>query len=248
MSYTVQKLANISGVSVRTLHYYDEIGLLSPSYVKRNGYRFYDEKELLRLQQIMFFKELDFPLSEIKKIIENPNFNEEKALKDHRKMIEVKKERMTSLLRTIDQTINKITKRKKMEDKELYEAFNRSEEKYGEEVKEKWGNTKAYKESKEKVSKMSKGDMIRIQKESDELMKEIVSSMKFTPENKEVQKLIGRHYNNLRNFYEPNLEMYKGLGEMYVSDKRFTAYFEKYATGLAVFMRDAIYEYCKENK
>jgi DNA-binding transcriptional MerR regulator len=248
MSYTVQKLANISGVSVRTLHYYDEIGLLSPSFIKKNGYRFYEEKELLRLQQIMFFKELDFPLEEIKKIIGSPNFNQEKALKEHREMLQMKKQRMTRLLRTIDDTISKINKKKNMEDKELYSAFKNHGEKYAEEAKERWGDTKAYKESQEKVSKMSKEDMIRIQKESDLLMKEPAAAMKYAPESIEVQKLIGRHYNNLRNFYEPNLIMYKGLGEMYVSDSRFTAYFEKYAKGLAVFMRDAINVYCDQNK
>lgn len=114
---------------------------------------------------------------------------------------------------------------------------------YEQEAKERWGDTEAYKQSQERVAKMTKADMDLIGKKNDELLREIAASMNKGPQNPEVQALIGRHYDGLRNFYEPNPEMYKGLAEMYVSDPRFTAYYEKYAAGLAQFMRDAMVSY-----
>ncbi len=244
MSYTVQQLSNISGVTVRTLHHYDEIGLLLPSRRKENGYRFYEEKDLLKLQQIMFFKELDFPLTEIKKIIENPKFEEMKALVEHKNLIELKQKRLKGLVLTIDKTIKKLKKEKNMKDEELYKAFKEHDKKYAEEAKARWGNTDAYKESAKRVAKMTKEDIAKIQKAGDDLMKEIVENMSNGPTSPQVQKLIERHYEGLRNFYEPNLEVYRGLANMYVEDPRFSAFYEKYAKGLAQFMKTAMLYYC----
>lgn len=246
MSYTIKQLAEMADVSTRTLHYYDEIGLLKPSFVKSNGYRFYFESDLLRLQQILFFRELDFSLKEIIEILSSPNFNISQALYDQRELIELKRKRLARLIKTIDKTINKINNKKYMKDEELYVGLDKGEaEAYAKEAKARWGNTEAYKESQKRVKAMTKDDMARIQKESDDLMKEIVLKMSCGAESREVQMLIDRHYNNLRNFYEPNLEIYQGLAEMYVADERFTAYFEKYAVGLAKFMKEAMLFYCK---
>lgn len=247
MTYTIKQLADLAQISVRTLHHYDKIGLLNPSRIKANGYRLYEENELLKLQQIMFFKELDFPLIEIKKILSNPNFDQRKALSEHKKMIELKKERLILLTKTIDKTIKKINKEITMKDEELYKSFVRNGKKYADEAKSRWGNTEMYEESVKRVAKMSKNEMIKIQKDGDLLMKEIVQNMSKGPASIEIQKLISRHYNGLRAFYEPNLKMYRGLADMYVSDPRFISYYEKYAPGLAVFMQDAMYKYCDNN-
>lgn len=115
---------------------------------------------------------------------------------------------------------------------------------YQKEVEERWGDTEAYKQSKERVSKMTKEDFERIGKEGDELMREIVRNMGKGAKSPDVQRLIDRHYNNLRHFYDPNLDMYRGLGSMYVDDKRFAAYFEKYDKNLPEFMREAMHNYC----
>jgi DNA-binding transcriptional MerR regulator len=246
MSYTIKQLAEMADVSTRTLHYYDEIGLLKPSFVKSNGYRFYFESDLLRLQQILFFRELDFSLKEISEILSFPNFNISRALYDQRELIELKRKRLARLIKTIDKTINKINNNKYMKDEELYAGLDKGEAKaYAKEAKARWGNTEAYKESQKRVKAMTKDDMARIQKESDELMGEIVLKMSYGAESGEVQVLIDRHYKNLRNFYEPNLELYQRLAEMYVADERFTAYFDKYAVGLAKFMKEAMLFYCK---
>ncbi len=245
MSYTIKQLANLAGISVRTLHHYDSIGILEPSRVKNNGYRYYEEKELLKLQQILFFRELDFPLLEIRQIINNPNFDMEKALNDQRKLIELKKERLASLIKTINKTIKKINKENTMEDKELYGGLsNEKMEEYAKEAKERWGHTEAYRQSQERTKNWTKEDYKKLAENADKWMNNFALTMKHGPKSKIVQDLIAEHYNNLRTFYEPNLKMYRGLADMYVADPRFTAYYEKYAQGLAIFMKEAMYEYC----
>ena len=245
MQYSINKLAKLAGVSVRTLHYYDQIGLLKAGRVAENGYRWYEGKELIRLQQILFFRELDFPLLEIKRILDAPDFQITTALVDQKKLIELKRKRLAGLIKTIDKTIQNLNNKTTMDDKDLYNGFSEEEmKKFSEEAKQRWGNTEAYKQSTARVAKMSKDDTAAIQKENNELMKEIAANMAKGPQSPEIQKLIAQHYNNLRHFYEPNLEMYRGLGQMYVNDERFGKYFEKYAPDLARFMRDAIANYC----
>lgn len=245
MAYTINQLAKIATISVRTLHHYDEIGLLNPSRLRPNGYREYEEAELLKLQQILFFRELDFPLAEIKRIISSPHFNMRLALTDQRQLIELKKKRLDGLIATIDKTLKKITHHTRMHDNELYTSFDTAEEdQYAAEAKARWGHTEAYKQSQERYKKMSKDDIARIKKESDELMKKIVANRAQGAQSPDIQQLIAQHYNNLRHFYEPNLEMYRGLAEMYVADPRFTAYYEKYDKNLAQFMKEAMCAFC----
>lgn len=246
MSYTIQQLATLAGVTTRTLHHYDEIGLLKPTRQKTNGYRQYEEKELLRLQQILFFRELDFSLPEIIKILNSPSFDMKKALEDQRNLIELKKKRLGKLITTIDKTINKLTNKKNMTDKQLYSDFNTDEQdQYAEEAKQKWGHTDAYKQSRERVAKMSKEDMANLKKAGEDLAKKIAEVMPKGAESKEAQELIALHYNGLRTFYEPSVEIYRGLAEMYVADPRFTAYYERFGNGLAQFMHDAMLHYIK---
>lgn len=251
MSYTVQKLATLAGVSIRTLHYYDEIGLLRPAGVKKNGYRYYEEKELLVLQQILFFRELDFPLEDIKRILFSPSFDMSEALRDQRKLIEFKKTRLTKLVQTIDKTLKKINKQTTMKDEELYGNFSKEEtERYTEEARQKWGNTEAFKQSEVRVKKMGKEGLKRVLEESGKLTLEIAECMKSGEPaiGEKAQKLIARHYDGLRAFYEPNLEMYRGLAEMYVADDRFKQNYEKVAPGLAEYVREAMTAYCDKGK
>ncbi len=136
-----------------------------------------------------------------------------------------------------------------MNDKELYGGFSKEEsEAYAKEAKERWGNTEAYKQSQERTKKLTKEDWARMSAETDAMLKEIVRNMDKGPASKEVQAQIAKHYASLRAFYEPNVEMYRGLGNMYVEDKRFAAFYEKYHQDLPVFMRDAMHAYCDANK
>ncbi len=241
--YTVQELAKLSGVSVRTLHYYDEMGLLNPKRKKWNNYRVYSEEDLLLLQQILFYKELDFPLEEIKKIIGNKNFDFAKALNSHKQEIIKKRKRIDEILKTIDKTLLKITKNKKMKDDELFDSLiEKHEKEYAKEAEQKWGNTEAYKQSKDRVAKMSKDDMKKVLKEQTGISIEIANCMKggMGVRNSKVQALVSRHYFWLKNFYEPNPQMYVGLANMYVDDPRFAKNYNDIEPGLAQYMSEAM--------
>lgn len=124
MAYTVKKLSELSGVTVRTLHFYEEEGILKPSYYGSNGYRYYEEKELLQLQQILFFKELGFTIRQIKKLIGKSDFDQLSALHSHKKSLNQEREKIGKLLKTIDKTINHLKGNKKMKDKEIFDGFN----------------------------------------------------------------------------------------------------------------------------
>jgi DNA-binding transcriptional MerR regulator len=201
MPYNVNQLAKLAGISVRTLHHYDQIGLLTPRRIQSNGYRQYEEDELLKLQQILFFRELDFPLLEIKRILTSPSFDMREALEDQRKLIELKKKRLSGLMATIDKTIKKINNEITMDDKDLYGTFSKEEaDQYAAEAKERWGHTEAYKQSQERVKKMTKADWARMSEETDAIMKGLVANMDKGPKSDEILPLIARHHNSLRNF------------------------------------------------
>lgn len=252
MGYTINKLAKLAGVSVRTLHYYDEVGLLKPSTTQKNGYRIYEETELLKLQQILFFRELDFPLEEIKQILSSSSFNIQRALRDHRAMIELKKRRLSGLIKTIDQTLKKLDAQKPMEEKDLqqlYETFGEDTIKnYADEVKQRWGHTEAYKQSMERASKTTKADYEKYQQDSDIFMKKVAATMDTGATSPEFQTLIAEHFKSLSTWYEPNFEMYRGLASMYVEDPRFTAYYENYRPGLAKVFSEAMLYFIENNQ
>ncbi len=249
MSYTINQLAKLAGVSVRTLHFYDAKGLLKPSHVRPNGYRVYEERELLLLQQVLFFRELDFSIDEIGQIMGKKDFDMRNALLEHRKLIELKRDRLAGLLQTIDITIKKMDDKKDIKEEELYGAFSEDEmNQYKAEAKARWGNTDAWKQSQERTKNWTKEDYARIQAEGESLMREIAANMGKGATSGDVQKLIGKHYRALRTFYEPNLEMYRGLADMYVADPRFAAYFQKFDKDLPEFMQSAMYVYCEQNK
>ena len=245
MSYSVQQLAKLAGVTVRTLHHYDQIGLLKPMLIEQNGYRKYGQTELLKLQQILFFREMDFPLEEIAKIVSAPGFNLKQALTDQRRMLEIKKKRLNGLIKTVDRTIKSLNQEITMNDQDLYGAFSKDEmEAYAAEAKERWGNTDAYKQSQERVKKMGKEGLKKVMEESNQISAELAKNMDKDPADPIVQAIVDKHYKWLQAFYEPNLEIYQGLGEMYSNDPRFAANYEKVKPGLAKFFTAAIKIYC----
>jgi len=243
MKYTVHTLAELAGITVRTLHHYDEIGLLKPSFSGSNGYRYYEEKELLKLQQILFFRELEFSLEQIKAIMESKAFDVLAAMKEQRSMLRLKRKRLDELLATIEKTIKSKEGGEYMKNDDMYGGFTKKQmEEYKEEAKKRWGETDAYKQSEERTKHFTKADYDRIAKKGTDLTQKIAEAREkgFSIDSPEVQELIAEHYDGLRTFYEPNYEMYLGLGNMYVDDPRFAAYYEKFGKGLAVFMRDAM--------
>ena len=243
----VRELARLAGVSVRTLHHYDQIGLLTPSTRTAAGYRQYGADDLMRLQQILFFKELDVPLGEIRAILNDPDFNQVEALENHRRLLQLRAERLLRLLQTVDKTIQKLTEDTRMlTDEELYEGFSKEQiESYQREANERWGSTPAYAESQRRVRNMTKAQWNAIGQQGDEATREMASLMGGDPASPEVQAAIAKHHAWIENFYPAPAEMYAGLGQMYVEDERFRAYYDKYAPDLADFMRDAMAIYAE---
>ena len=248
MNYTVSKLAKLAGISVRTLHYYDEIGLLRPSLVKENKYRFYSESELIKLSQILFFKELEFPLNEIIQILKSPDFDQIEILKDQQKLLLLKEKRINKLIKTINRTVEKLKGGENMNTDDLFKSFEDDElVENMEEAKKRWGETDAYRQSMERVKKWTKKDYERVKKQGEEFTKKLAEAMDLDIKSTQVQTLIKKHHEGVEYFYSCPVEMYRGLADMYVSDPRFAKYYNKYRPGLAVWLRDAILYFCDKN-
>lgn len=243
--YTVQQLAKIAGVSVRTLHHYDHIGLLKPASRNAARYRFYGEAELLRLQQILFFRELDCTLEDIARILNSPGFHQVDALEAHRTELKNRAQRLDALINTIDKTIRKLKGEKvEMSDEELYGGLSKEQaEAYAEEARQRW-DPKLVDETNARVKKWSKDKWTRVNKEIDEIMRQLAALMGTPVEDRKVQALVARQYAYLNNFYEVKPDMYRGLGKLYVEDPRFRAHFEKYRAGLSDYFAQAIEFYC----
>lgn len=240
MAYTVKKLANLAGVSVRTLHYYDRIGLLKPAFLTASGYRQYREEEILKLQQILFFKELGFGLAEIKSIITSPNFDLLGALQDHRRLLDGKLKRTRQLMTTIDRTIQKLEGEREMEIREYYEGFSEEKiERYRNEVKERWG-AKTLQESEARLLKMGKDKFFGLQEEGSTIFQSIARDMDKGPGSPEIQALIERWRQWLEHFHHYSDEAVLGLGQMYSIHPEFMAFFEKIRPGLASFLARAV--------
>ncbi|MBE6051540.1 MAG: MerR family transcriptional regulator [Clostridium sp.] len=246
MFFKIKELADIVGISVRTLHYYDKINLLKPNAIKDNGYRLYNESDLERLQQILFFKELDFTLQEIKEILDNPNFNREEALNIHKKLLTEKVNRLQKIINNVDKTLKEMRGEIKMSNKEKFDGFDMSEiDKYKEEVKRKYKDTDAYKENEEKTSKYTKDDWNRINEGMNAIFKKLAGLMDKSPEDKEVQVVVEEWRNYItKNFYNCTIDIFRGLGQMYVADERFKNNIDKINSGLAEFLSEAIKSYC----
>lgn len=246
MPYSINQLAKLAGVTVRTLHHYDHIDLLKPSRIQQNGYRQYDQNDLIRLQQILFFRELDFSLKEIKRIMHSAQYDQIKAMTQQKELLQLKKKRLGRLVKTIEKTITSMQNNQLPEDTELYNAFADDDVKlYQDEVKQRWGHTDAYQQSMERVGKMTKAQMEKIKRDGEAFTAKLAQLIHKGPEDAEVQTMIDQHYNALRTFYEPNLELYAGLANMYVDDPRFSAYYNKHHPDMAKFMRDAMLYYIK---
>lgn len=240
----INEVAKLTGVSVRTLHYYDEIGLLHPDEVTESGYRLYHTEALEKLQQILFFRELGFALKEIQKILNNPAFNRTEALENHKKLLLLKRGRLDDLIALVNRTL-------KGESEMSFKEFDMTEieaaqVEYAKEAEERWGNTEAYKESAHRTKQYNKEDWARISAESERIYKGFAANMEKSPAAPEVQKLVADWQVHIsKNFYPCSKEILSGLGKMYVADKRFTKNIDQYGEGLTQFISDAIAEYCK---
>ena len=245
MKMHIKEFAKLCGVSVRTLHYYDEIGLLKPAFVdEQNSYRFYDEKSLMRIQEILFFKELDFPLKSISEILSSPDYDKQKALKEQRELLILKKQRLERIIDALDNaqkgkiTMNAFDKNDYDTARKLYEA----------EAKERYGKTDAYKEHEQKTASYSKDKWQQVNDGLNAVLAEFAVCLQNgqAPDCDEAQSLVKNLQNYItENFYTCTNEILKGLGQMYVADERFKANIDKHFKGTAQFISIAIEIYCK---
>ena len=241
MKMQITEFAKLTGVSVRTLHYYDEIGLLKPAEVDEwTGYRFYDEKNLEKMQQIMFYRELDFSLKSIIGILSSPDFDKQKALDEQKKLLILKKERLEKLIFAID-----CAKKGEI----IMNAFDNTEfENYKNEAKERWGKTDAYKEYSQKSKGYSEEKFNALGEGMEKVLEEFAICMNSgaTFDSEEAQKLVKKLQNYItENFYTCTNEILASLGQMYVADERFKNNIDKHSVGTTEFVSKAIEEFCK---
>ncbi|MCG7408249.1 MerR family transcriptional regulator [Paenibacillus sp. ACRRX] len=239
----VKEVADLAGISVRTLHHYDEIGLLVPQETTEAGYRLYSHDHVELLQQILFFRELGFPLKRIKEIIDNPSFDREEALRMHRSILLEQRSRLNRMIMTIDKTIQHAKGEIQMADKERFEGFDFSRNPYEQEARERWGD-KAVDQANAKAADMTKEK----QDAFNQVYVNLAAVRHLAPESEEAQTAIKAWYVLLNELGNYSLEAFRGLGQMYVADERFTKNIDQFGEGLAQFMCDAMGVYADNHQ
>ena len=249
MEYTVQRLAQVAGISSRTLRYYDEIGILKPARINSSGYRIYGQIEVDRLQQILFYRELEISLENIKDILNAPSFDGLKALNDHREKLLDKRKQLDLLIANVDKTIAVKEGDITMTDSEKFVGFKQkmideNEKKYGEEIRAKYGEEKIN-QSNKKFKSMTEEQYRELEKLSiqvNETLKEAIGTG--DPSSELAQKTADLHRQWLSYTWDKySKEAHAGLAQMYVDDERFSAYYDEVQPGATIFLRDAILIY-----
>jgi DNA-binding transcriptional MerR regulator len=243
--YTVKQLADLAGISRRTLHYYDEKGLLKPTSLGENGYRYYGNEAVLQLQQILFYRELGLELGQIKKILEDPDFDTATALQAHRRSLQENIKRLQTLIRTVDTTIMHLIGEVNVSEKNIFEGFSDEKQKeYEDEAVARWGDEAA--QSIKLWNSYSAERKAEIMQEGGDIYQEIVANMDKGADAPEIRALLARWHEHLRYFYEPTLEVLGGLGDMYHDHPDFNATFTKIHPDLPAFLKQAIAIYVDE--
>lgn len=244
MRLSVSEAAKRAGVSVRTLRYYDEIGLLKPSETTRAGYRFYDDAAMASLQQILFYRELGVPLEQIGRILDAPDNDRTEALQKHRTLLVMKRRRLDDMLRLVDETIGGIAMYDQRP-KPTQADWEAVKAQYAQEAAERWGNTEAFLESREKHKDYTPEQEAQINAEMEGIFAAFGACT--DPEGAEGQALVKRWQEHITKYhYNCTDGILACLGEMYVNDPRFMENLEKYGPGTAQKMSDAISAYCKK--
>lgn len=235
MKLSIGDAAQRLGVSVRTLRHYDEIGLVKPTQVGENGYRYYDREAMALLQQVLFYRELGMSLKEIGPLLQAPETQRRKALEAHRHLLELKKQQLEGLLQLVDDTLGGKT----MQKPKITQAdIDTAKEQYAAEAKARWGHTDAWKQSQGKTPNAAK---------MEEIFQGFAALLGTDPADRAVQAQVKTWQQFITdNLYPCTDEILAGLGQMYVCDERFTANLDKYGEGTAKLMSDAIKIYCKK--
>ncbi|AYC30469.1 MerR family transcriptional regulator [Paenisporosarcina cavernae] len=252
MEYTIQKLSQLAGVSARTLRYYDEIGLLIPARINSSGYRIYGTHEVNVLQQILFYRELEMSLEDIKKLMQEPTFDRASALHSHKKALLQRKQQIELLLENIEASIAEEEGRIPLENEKKFEGFKsqlveENEQNYGKEIRAKYGD-QLIDEANAKFLAQRPEDMERAK----DLAKEIDAKLALAKENGDptselAREVVALHKKWLMGYWTTySKEAHAGLAQMYVDDERFTAFYDHTVPGTAEFLRDVIVHFTKQ--
>ena len=250
MKYTIKKLADLAGISTRTLRYYDEIDLLNPNEVNNNNYRIYNEKNVNKLQQIMFYRSLDFSLLKIKQILDDPEYSELEALQEQQRLLLAKKRQVEALLMNVNKTIKNQQGEVKMDDMEKFSAFKRekileNENKYGEEIRENYGEDNVDKANKV-LNNLTKEDYQTMNNIEAKMIDNLVEFKKNPKMDSSLAKTIYQEHKDWLNYTLPkyNKQIHRGLVDMYLADTRFTKYYNERADcDVAKLLRNVVYHY-----
>lgn len=252
MEYSIQELSRLSGVTTRTLRWYDQIGLLKPSRVAESGYRYYGGAEVDRLQDILYYRALGVELAQIKECLDNPSFDRLAALRSHVAALEAERERLEKLIRSVKDTIRAEERNEIMSDAQKFEAFKQrtvahNEEVYGAEIRAKYGN-KEVDEANAAVMNLTQAQYREWTGLGHEIQERLEKAVKagLSPESEEAKEITALHRRWLTitgNPYDP--AKHRGIAELYVIDERFTAYYDKRLPGCARFLRDAVIHWVK---
>ena len=238
--FTVKQLSKLAGITPRTLHYYDEIGLLKPSRVGDNGYRHYGDEALLRLQQILLYRELDMPLEDIKKIMGRRNFDVLTALESHREQLTKRIGQMERLIATVDDTILYMKGKKEMSEKQLFEPFSEEQQAEYQKEAEQMYDPEVVKASNRKWKSYTTADKQRIGEEGNAVYRDLLAAMPKGASSPEVQACVERWRKHMDYFWTPSPEQLVGLAHLYNDDPRFKANYDKVDPRLAEFMLEAV--------
>ncbi len=248
MRYTVKQLSDLAGVTIRTLHYYDEIGLLKPSAYGDNGYRYYGDESLLRLQQILFYRQLDLPLDQVKQIMGGPDFDLMSALASHREELLKRIAQMERLIATVDDTILHLKGKKEMSKRQFFEAFSDEQQAEYEKEAMQMYDPATVKAANKKWKNYSAAEKQGIQDEGNAVYEDILLAMPKGASSPEAQAGVERWRRHIEYFWVPNDEQLLGLVDLYNNDPRFKANYDKIDPHLAEFMREAVKVYVSKRK
>jgi DNA-binding transcriptional MerR regulator len=238
---TVGEVAELAGVTVRTLHHYDELGLLSPSERSGAGYRLYSHDDLERLQEILIWRQLGFSLVEIVSLLDDPGDDRLAALERQRELVGREIDRLGALAAAVDAAIDAQKNGTVIEEASMFEGFDPTE--YEDEARERGGDTEAYRESARRAARYGEAEWGSIRSEAQAIVRELATLMRAgaPADGAEARALAERHREHIsRWFYPCSPQMHRGLGELYIADERFTRTYEREAPGLAQYFHDAI--------
>ena len=253
MEYSIKKLAEMAGLTSRTLRYYDTIQLLKPKRINSSGYRIYGEEEINRLQQILFFREFEIPLEDIKSYLDDPDFDYTEALTQHRQQLLARRDRLEKLLETLDMTLENIKGETNMTDKQKFEGFKQrqladNEAKYGKEIRDAYG-AETIQKANNQFENLTEKQYTDMQATADMILTNLKEAVKTSNPASETAQEIAKLHKYWLSFTWPaySKAAHRGLAEMYIADQRFTKYYDEPAgEGAAQFLRDAIHIFAAE--